>query len=478
MASKINIVITEGPLKDTKYGFDVKMTCEIGRAKSCDLSVPREFANGISKKHCLLNVNPPVITIQDLGSRNGTFVNGFNICDENEKRELGNRVIPNSDEVRLFDEDVFIVGELFFEVTINEDVDGQPPPSEQQHPGLSQKIVPSAANPALDVPLPTDMAATSTFVPPKNVANVAETVQETGTVPEDFHGTNTLRKIAKVEELQESQLFIENFKVQRMIGKGATGLVYLVENLKNGRFEALKLLMPDMALSEDDKKLFLREIEFLRELKHPNIIKVYDSGIAQGSFYFTLEYCDKGNLENMLDENAGPLSVDESLKIMLQSLNALDYAHGKNLVHRDIKPENIFLRSKGKNSYQVKIGDFGVAKLVQSSGFFTETDKFIFGTPDFISRQQILDYNNIGPAMDIWSLTATFYYMLTMKPPRDLDPDQPIDSLLDTNPVPIRERNPEIPEKLAYFIDMVLSDEKELIAKEVKKFRSSLLELI
>lgn len=468
MASKINIIIVGGPLDSTKYGFDVKMQCTIGRKDDCDICIPKEHAEGISKRHCILSVDPPeTITLKDLGSSNGTYLNHINICDPIESGKLANRQINDEGEYLLKHNDEIIIGKIFFKVKFDK--------ASFKCEKCSAPVDVSAIN--LDKVEPGHILCENCYNLQSDSLSSRTSLANTP-IAKPPPGTNTLRKIAKVEALKETALFIDNFNIKRILGRGSMGLVYLAENLKNGKEEALKLLIPEKAFDDESKDQFLQEVDFLQHLKHPNIIRVHDSGIAQGTFYFTMEYCESGNIENLLKVSDEPLEVDETMKIALQCINALDYAHSQGLVHRDIKPENIFLKATGKNSFTVKIGDFGVAKALEIAGYVNTPEDFIFGTLDYIPKQQILDYKNVRPEWDIWSLTASIYYMLTKKCPRILDPNDPVTSVLRIQPVPISTYNPVIPKKLARFIDCVLKGIKGYSFESAKQFRSALIEVM
>jgi serine/threonine protein kinase len=474
MSSVINLVVVKGPLEGAKFGFDQTMECVIGRSSECVLQIPPEAAVGVSKRHCLLDIRlPDRVAIRDLDSRNGTYLNGVDIRDERERQILEDRKLNGGDTFLLRNDDLFIIGQLCFQVLINP---SRLPADEPFSKGTIH-LDPDAADSIRNQSLPSDVS-------PHPVASV----DGTGSIAADESrflsqrrserrvGTSTLRKIAKVETVLESSMFIENFHVEKQIGKGGMGLVYQVRNLKNGSIEALKLLTPEMALSDEEKERFNREISLLRELNHPNIVKIIETGIAQGTFYFTLEYCDRGNIEDLMVANKAPLVPEEAVKIVLQCLTALDYAHGKSVVHCDIKPENIFLKSKGKSSFHVKVGDFGVAKAVLATGI--GGDGFVMGTPEFISRQNLLNPEQIGPASDLWSLTATLYYMLSGYVPREIDPARPTESVLESACTPIRQRVPDLSERLAYFIDLALDDKDKLHFQSVKPYRSALLDAI
>lgn len=169
-----------------------------------------------------------------------------------------------------------------------------------------------------------------------------------------------------------------------------------------------------------------------------------------------------------------PLSVDGALAIALQVLEGLTYTHnasvpnvkqkdgsfnpGQGLVHRDLKPANLFLTTvDGKQV--VKIGDYGLAKAFDLAGLSGQTmTGTIAGTPHFMPRQQVINFKYAKPEVDVWALAASFYYMLTCTYPRNFTGQDPFLVVLQTNAVPILQRNAAIPRRLAEVIDLALVD--------------------
>jgi serine/threonine protein kinase len=185
--------------------------------------------------------------------------------------------------------------------------------------------------------------------------------------------------------------------------------------------------------------------------------------------------------------------VNLAIDIIVQVLDGLNYAHnvevsyvrladgrlgkGKGLVHRDLKPNNIFI-TKNNGKMVVKIGDYGLAKAFDLAGLsgqtFTGTK---MGTPVFMCRQQVLDFKHSLPEVDVWASAACLYNMLTGKFPRDFDGD-PWSSILNNHPVPIRQRDHSIPEKLAEVIDLALTEKPQIYFQSVIEFKEALLKYI
>jgi serine/threonine protein kinase len=229
------------------------------------------------------------------------------------------------------------------------------------------------------------------------------------------------------------------------------------------------------ATTKSAKEKFEREIANTQALKHPNVVRVREAGPAHGVFFFTVEYCDGGSVDKVMEARKRVLTVDEAMAIILPALDGLEYAHhahipyvkladgtigqGKGLVHRDLKPHNLFLSGSGR-SQVVKIGDYGLSKAFDFAGMsgLTATGEAA-GSPWFMPRQQVVNFKYAMPEVDVWAMAASLYFMLTGAYPRNFPEDQDRwEIVLTTSAVPIRRRDPSIPRKLADVIDAALVD--------------------
>jgi serine/threonine protein kinase len=198
---------------------------------------------------------------------------------------------------------------------------------------------------------------------------------------------------------------------------------------------------------------FKREMQVIAGLKHPNIVRFLDSGSDQGTFFFVMEYCDGGSLADVAQARGGTLPPDVLMPWALQALAGLAAAHQEGFVHRDIKPHNILL-----HRHRAKISDFGLAKNFQKADLsgMSITGRYA-GTPYFMPPEQIVNFKYVKLVSDVWSFAATLYHLLTGKFPYRFDPKRdPIDIILNENPVPIRDRMPGLAKDLADVIDKAL----------------------
>lgn len=283
---------------------------------------------------------------------------------------------------------------------------------------------------------------------------------------------------------------IHEYTLLEELGHGGMGAVYLARHRRTGAPVAIKLMLPQVAADERAVDLFQREVRNTMSLAHRHVVRLLDHGYARGAFFLVLEYCDAGSVEQLLAARGGKLPVDEATEIILQALDGLEYCHaadipfvrqknggfapGKGLVHRDLKPDNLFLTGWGSGRL-VKIGDYGLAKAFEETGLTDGTRTgAMAGTWEFMCRKQVAHYRNAAPEVDVWSLAASFYYLLTGFVPRNFKEGDPWLVVLETEAVPILRRNPQLPPRLAELIDHALREEPDMPYKSPAEFRHAL----
>ncbi len=253
-----------------------------------------------------------------------------------------------------------------------------------------------------------------------------------------------------VEELQPR---FPSLEILEFLGRGGMGAVYKARQAHLDRIVALKILPPGIGQDGAFAGRFTREARALARLHHQNIVTLYEFGEADGLYYFLMEYVDGASLRRLLDR--GRLEPKEALAIVPQICDALQFAHDRGIVHRDIKPENILLNREG----QVKIADFGVAKIVAREavdadgaisapeGGQTEAGKVI-GTPQYMAPEQIEHPLEVDNRADIYSLGVVFYQMLTGElPAGNFEPPSrkvQVDVRLDEVVLRALEKEPEL----------------------------------
>jgi hypothetical protein len=197
------------------------------------------------------------------------------------------------------------------------------------------------------------------------------------------------------------------------LGSGGMGVVYRARDEKLERIVAVKILSGSSLVGEEARRHFRREALALAKLNYSHIAAVYDVGEQDGIDYIVMELVQGESLASRL--KSGPLSVKEATSVVLQIAEALEEAHEQGVIHRDLKPANIMLTSKGQGRHQVKVLDFGIAKLltqsVDATATFDET-RGVLGTPLYMSPDQVLG-KPLDGRTDLWSLGVLYFEALT-----------------------------------------------------------------
>jgi len=208
-----------------------------------------------------------------------------------------------------------------------------------------------------------------------------------------------------MERLKED---LPQLEILEEIGRGGMGVVFKARQRGLEREVALKILPSHLAADPSFSERFSRESRALAGLSHPNIVAVHDAGEVRGHHYILMEYVDGADLRKLVKE--GRLEPDQVFEITSTLCEALQYAHDKGVIHRDIKPENVLIDSSGA----VKIGDFGLAKLMEEDGALRLTGTLqAMGTPHYMAPEQIERPQEVDHRVDIYSLGVVFYELLT-----------------------------------------------------------------
>jgi len=201
------------------------------------------------------------------------------------------------------------------------------------------------------------------------------------------------------------------YTIRRELGRGGMATVLLAHQNAPDRLVAIKVLHTEVAAGFAPDR-FLREIQLLATLQHPNILPLYDSGVAGGALYYVMPFVSGESLRERLKRD-GALPIHLALRIAGESAAALGFAHRQGVVHRDVKPENILLSDD-----HVLIADFGIARAVaQSADERLTSTSVIIGTPAYMSPEQASGDGNLDQRSDIYSLGCVVYEMITGQPP-------------------------------------------------------------
>ena len=258
------------------------------------------------------------------------------------------------------------------------------------------------------------------------------------------------------------------YHIEKKIGEGGASDVFLAQDTANNRPVALKVLR--LEHHGDPKKIerFWISGHGARQLRHPFIVPVYDAGVADSRYYVAMEYMEGQSIEDLLQQQGGPLPCATALHYLDQIAEAVDYAHSRGVIHRDIKPSNILLT---RDRQTARLTDFGIAlltgqKTVTESGALT-------GTPEFISPEQIRG-QQAGPRSDVYSLGITAYQMMTGKVPFEGQAVTVLYSHLHTPPPSVTRLNSKLPPGVAGPIKRALAKEPQRRYPTAKAFSQDL----
>lgn len=203
------------------------------------------------------------------------------------------------------------------------------------------------------------------------------------------------------------------YQIQGCIGVGGMAAVFKAYDTSLKVDRALKILKPEYLLGDDIRERFQTEAVAMANLKHPNIVQIYDLGLEGMTLYIVMEYIPYGSAKHYVNKH-GPLTVGQATKVCLDIAKALEYAHEKGFIHRDVKPDNILLTSEG-----AQLSDFGIAKDTVSETNHTRT-RAVMGTLQYMSPEQRLNTKNTTVQTDVYALAATLYNLITLEDTTDL----------------------------------------------------------
>src|ERR1043165_4909715 len=243
------------------------------------------------------------------------------------------------------------------------------------------------------------------------------------------------------------------YDIERELGRGGMGAVFLARDRSLNRLVALKVLPEDLASNAALRDRFLRETRTAASFSHPNIVPVYSIEEGDGLLAYAMAYVEGESLPDRV-KRAGPITVRETVKLLQDTGYALAYAHGRGVVHRDIKPDNIMLeRATGR----AMVMDFGISRGIAAApaGATQALTRIgeVVGTPEYMSPEQATG-DNVDGRSDLYSLGLTAYFALTGRPAITGDTTGKVLARQITEQVPpIRSARADTPQALAAAID-------------------------
>jgi len=208
---------------------------------------------------------------------------------------------------------------------------------------------------------------------------------------------------------------IKGYRLIERLGRGGMGSVYKAVQISMGRTVALKVLKPSLVKDDQSTSRLRREAQLVGQMRHTNIVQGLDFGVSNGFHYFAMEYVEGQSAKELIEAD-GPIKESTALRIVTQVAKALEHAHQEGVVHRDVKPGNILIAKDGT----AMLADYGLAKGPLEDGELTRSGVTV-GTPQYISPEQARGPSDVDIRTDIYSLGATFYHMLTGRPPYEGD---------------------------------------------------------
>ncbi|MBX3355375.1 MAG: serine/threonine protein kinase [Phycisphaeraceae bacterium] len=254
-------------------------------------------------------------------------------------------------------------------------------------------------------------------------------------------------------EAERSQQRLPGYKVIRKLGAGAMATVYLAKQLSLDRLVAIKLLPKKFSNDPKFIERFYKEGRAAARLNDQHVVQAYDVGQAGDSHFFVMEYVDGETVYDRLVRHKR-FKESDAIEIVRQVAMALKHAHAQGFIHRDIKPKNIMLSRSGV----VKLADLGLARAVSDKEAAEAEAGKAYGTPYYISPEQVRGQVDIGPPADIYGLGATFYHMVTGRLPFEgKNPSEVMHKHLKAELVPPDHVNPQLTGGTAQIIEMMLA---------------------
>jgi eukaryotic-like serine/threonine-protein kinase len=495
----IELNVINGPCVGKVYRFEEPQGFTFGRAKDC--TCPVENDKTFSRHHFLLEVNPQQVWLRDLGSLNGTYVNGQQVGGRAAGVEAA-QAQPGQ-TVLLHDGDLIKAG--CYELKLKMDtpvfcVDcGTPIPKDQRKaaelPGGAFLCNQCKEKEAAKKVSMVNQAGGDI---PKNPQNQFKLNQEQRARAEENPGEvidellkQFFEKEANKKEKNKSEYpEIMGYHIEKKLGEGGFGSVYKATRATDGKLIAIKTILQTRKPEQKEMDMFEREKEISVALRHPNIIRCERCGCWNDIHFIEMEYMEGGCVGKLL-EKRGKLPLDEAMQIMLQSLEGLAFAHDaelkltfadgrrtiKGIIHRDLKPPNILLAGAPGN-WTAKVSDFGLAKAFSEAGMtkggITGAGMSV-GSAPYMAPEHLTNYRNLKPATDVFEMAATFYHMLTGYYVWNFR--KGVDNfvvILQETPDPIRNLNGSIPTKVAAVLDKSLSRKPEARYRNGKEMLEAL----
>jgi len=202
----------------------------------------------------------------------------------------------------------------------------------------------------------------------------------------------------------------ENYELKEKLGEGSYGVVWRVKHKQTGLRRAMKKIIKNPKSANESEFTILNEIDILKRMDHPNILKIFEFYNMPEAYYLITEYSKGGDLyQEILDK--APFDENIAASIMFPIFSAVNYCHNINIIHRDLKPENILIEKKAEKKYDIKIIDFGTAKIFEEN----KSEQKVIGSPYYIAPEVL--NKNYNQMCDLWSCGVIMYILLSGQSP-------------------------------------------------------------
>jgi eukaryotic-like serine/threonine-protein kinase len=390
----VTLTVTAGPHAGRTFAFDRHDTFLVGRAKDAHFQLSYDDPY-FSRRHFLVEVNPPRVRVIDFKSRNGIKVNGARVT-----------------HAELKDGDELQAGHTTFRLSV----------------------------PAADPDSQETLDAPRASAPPGLVSTAAPTP------PAGLLSTMALGPA------------IPGYALETELGRGAMGVVYRATRQSDGAAVAVKVITPVDGVAEREKQKFLREAAIMTELDHRCVVRCFDRGAIGAHLYIAMELLEGPDLKQRVKDR-GPLDVTPAVRLMVHVLDGLAYAHARGFVHRDVKPANVLMcgPKKARAAKVADFGLARAYDTCGLSGLTMQGE--MGGTPAFMPPEQVTHYRDVKPAADQYSAAATLYFLLTAQFVLDYEKEQTAQmiQIVQDARVPLRARRPDLPAELEVIVMKALS---------------------
>ena len=496
---EVKLKVIKGPEQGKVFILDEPTTCLAGRSREARFRFSEDDPY-ISRRHFLLEVAPPRVYFRDLDVTNPSKINDLYV-----------------DEAELATGDNIEVGYTHLKVSLKMDLQTEALHCKECNRTFEIFDDESPAQICSDCQKDLEEAqqkksAEKTEGPlqitcecGKDITKNANSDGRAG----ELRGIVTYACPKCASKMNEGQKrTINDYKLLKSLGKGGMGEAFLAYHQPTGRLVGLKVMN---IINKQLSARFAREIKIMKKVMHENVLCHIDSGQekSSGKPYLVMEYASRGCLDDLLKDN-GILPYKVAVELIIQSLNGLEYVHNAGIVHRDIKPENILLKPNGRGTGIAKIADFGLAREFSKAGGSVLTQLgTALGTVLYMPPEQIKDAHSVKETADLYSMGVTLYYLLTAKYPFNFP--SPLDILkflqenkhrvkspneafkmmqevqklktphlivLSEEPIPIGERKPDIPSKLAQFVDKAINKEIKRRYQTAAEFKHELQSVV